>query len=168
VNTGNKISFTIVACTVLLALITLATSFLQMTKPSTVAALPTAQAVLQPTSQPNAQNFAKELPVQWEYISLNYWQRNSYDSDAPLYDVVAFNRTYEGRLTQILSKDCSIDILYVDDDVYQGYRCAAKNYKGREYFFNVLGQDGWELITLDNTSDQTTYSVDALFKRPIR
>ncbi len=163
-NSSNKISLTIVACSILVSLVILMASFLQIKLASPTTPLPTAQSVLQPTPAPTAQTAF----IQWEYINLDYSQHKTYDADVPLYEVLIIDEPYESALYRILGKGCSVysypDILFNPET----QKCAGKNFKGREYFFNVLGQDGWELISIENTSDQYNYSVDAVFKRPIR
>jgi hypothetical protein len=163
-NTGNKISFTIVGCTILLAMIILLTSFLQMKDLSPVAALPTAQAIVQPTTIPTAQpvpqNNIKETSARWEYISLSYSQGNTYDEDVTRYETVNINEPYQNAFDQILYKGCSND-----KDIFT---CIGKNFQGLEFFLDVLGKDGWEAIGFANTSDQYKYSIDVVFKRAVR
>jgi len=56
------------------------------------------------------------------------------------------------------------ELVTVDTEPYMT-EFGSGGSNGRKYYLDILGNDGWELIDLDNTSS-STYSVDMVFKRP--
>jgi hypothetical protein len=135
INSANKISLTIVVCSVVIGLVLLVTAFIQVR--------------------------VNQAPqIQWEYLSFSYSQSDTYDTSAPRYELVLINEPYSGIFEQVLYQGCSSGSGLLS--------CVGKNFQGLEYFLNVLGKDGWEAINFANSSDQNTYRLEMLFKRPIR
>jgi len=107
------------------------------------------------------------LATRWEYLTVIYAQSTNL-ADNPnndLYELVtADQEPYASQFSAILYEGCD----GLDNFIYEEINCLSGNFKGREYFLNLIGQDGWELIQIDNYISQYTYKIDILFKRPTR
>jgi hypothetical protein len=108
--------------------------------------------------QTNAQN-----PLQWEYLIAHYYQGN--DSSLPsndnnIYEMVTTGYgDYDDLLAEGWQGSCTLSRDSAD------IACLHNNFKGREFYINFFGDDGWELFQVDNLSTQYSYSLDLFFKR---
>jgi len=87
----------------------------------------------------------------WEYMMVQYSQVRSFDGDDNPLEFVIFD-----LLEYTLEFDNGCD---VTDSV-----CRSQNFQGLSYYMNEVGDDGWELISINNTSS-SSYSVELFFKR---
>lgn len=122
---------------------------------------------------PTAMTLSTSTPVpngsitQWEYLSVDYAQFETFDGEVPRYEIVNAPEPYGSRFAVLLFEGCSItDSLssYFDIEVR---KCIGRNFIGREYVLSVLGADGWEMVAFDNQSSEYSYRVEMVFKRPI-
>jgi hypothetical protein len=98
----------------------------------------------------------------WEYLTLSYTQFDVDDDDnrevifytdyGDVYDVSLFGE-----------RACNMGVNITDDDI----ACLEDNFIGLTEVMNILGEQSWEFISLEENSDQYSYSVDIMFKRPI-
>lgn len=105
-------------------------------------------------------------PTQWEYLSVSYsqFQTDMGNLSSPRYEIIAVDtEPYATQFADMMFEGCDMGSsgFPVDTD------CMVDNFQGRQYYLNLLGQDGWELIQVDNQSTEFTYQVEMLFKRPI-
>ena len=115
-----------------------------------------------PTEVSLATPVPTSLATRWEYLTVNYSQITYFIDPYEL--VTADQEPYESQFLAILYEGCD----GLDNFSSEQRNCLSGNFKGREYFLNLIGQDGWELIQIDNQSSQYTYKIDILFKRPTR
>jgi hypothetical protein len=111
--------------------------------------------------------------IQWEYLSVDYSQNQiigtQFDVTAEVtrFETISTSmEPYTTNFASTITDGCTIKdatSLFLDTDVQ---KCVGKNFKGRDYFLQELGNDGWELINLDNQSTEYTYHLDLIFKRP--
>ena len=111
--------------------------------------------------------------TQWEYVSVDYAQHRIisaiYSSDAEVtrYEMVlADAEPYRSMFIGFVTDGCNIEGDIVFDEEAQ--ECIGRNFKGRAFFMNLLGVDGWELIQIDNNSTEYSYQLDMIFKRPMQ
>lgn len=109
-------------------------------------------------AKPASQEFTG---TKWEYLTLDYSQLGSFDpgiDGTKRYEIVLADKVpYKDTFIQASYGDCKSD-----DDA-----CKIALFKGREYYLDLLGADGWEMIAFNNLSSQYTYQVEMIFKRPI-
>lgn len=88
----------------------------------------------------------------WEYLILSYTQYDT-DFDGNLVELVIPSRPEYTHLAMpsCLEEDCLEDI-----------------FQGLDYYLDVFGLDGWELVTLIDKSTQYSYRVELIFKRQRR
>lgn len=173
-NSDNKISITIVVCTGLLSIIMLATTFLQMWPAISASPLPTPQGILQPTSEGEPQTEPETPRGGWEYLEFTYQQNeistrfSDVDLQAYLYETISVRDPYGSQFFDLLAQGCGVNSVIALMMDIEAQDCVGQNLKGLEYFLNSLGGDGWEMMTIDNTSDEDIYRVNLIFKRPVR
>lgn len=164
VNAKNLLTLQAILLFLLIVVVALGIALPYIVAPRTVAAtveiVPTEVTLATPMSIPTS------FATRWEYLTVNYSQSTNF-AENPSNDryelVSADQEPYMSQFLAILYEGCD----GIDDTFTEEMNCVSGNFKGREYFLDLLGQDGWELIQIDNQSSQYTYQIDMLFKRPI-
>lgn len=111
------------------------------------------------------------VSTSWEYLSVDYSQHQIletlFESNAEVYryEIINAPEPYRSTFLGILTADCTLTQDIIFDTEAQ--KCVGRNFIGRENILSALGQDGWELIQIDNQSTEYTYQIDMLFKRPV-
>lgn len=170
-NTKNLLTLQSILLFLLIVVVALGSGLPYIIPPrtatNTVEVVPTQAILSTPTSVPSMSTAIPVVtPTQWEYLTINYSQYTNYAENPinPRFEIVTVDQEpYASLFSAILYAGCN----NVAGDFAAESNCASGNFKGREYFLNVLGQDGWELIQVDNQSSEFEYQVDMLFKRPI-
>lgn len=107
--------------------------------------------------------------TRWEYMSMSYSQYLvigtgfAFGVDEQRYELITAPEPYGTEFNELLLSGC--EFTGNDFDV-ESELCMAGNFIGLEYALNVVGYDGWELISLVNNSTEFSYSVEMIFKRP--
>jgi hypothetical protein len=89
------------------------------------------------------------LRTQWEYLTVHY-------SQMVIERVSADHEPYMTSFHEAAYGTCE------ESDV----NCIYALTKGRMYYLDILGTDGWELILVENNSTANEYSIDMILKRP--
>ena len=95
--------------------------------------------------------------TRWEYLSVQYSQLDLMGNGERAEFVMPDREPYVSEFSQLSGGDCG------EFDT----ECLVANFRGRAYYLGLLGQDGWELINLDNNSTEFTYEIEMIFKRPV-
>lgn len=93
----------------------------------------------------------------WEYLTVQYSQLDLF-LDEGLIEVVQSNDPLYDQ--QLFSELICKDILSEEN------KQCAENFRGMAYYLNLWGQEGWELLSVVDKSDQYTFSVEIILKRP--
>jgi hypothetical protein len=97
---------------------------------------------------------------QWEYLTVDFSQSDiDYDFEQEEF-VFADREPYSTMFAELVVGDCD------PDGGTEFYNCLEQNRLGRAFYLEILGSDGWELIQVVNSSDQYSYKVELIFKRP--
>ena len=96
---------------------------------------------------------------QWEYLTVHYSQYTDYSEGA------------EDPIEVVFSNDLVYDVALYGDLICQAGIFDADGsciglFRGQAYYLNLWGNDGWELVNINDKSTQYTYSVEMIFKRP--
>jgi hypothetical protein len=89
----------------------------------------------------------------WEYAIMQYSQFSDFSGNENPLEFAIIDRV---EYLEAFSNGCEV----LDDE------CNMENFQGLNYYVNILGSDGWEMVSVNNTSTNH-YSVEIFFKRPI-
>lgn len=93
---------------------------------------------------------------QWEYLTVHYSQLTlDYEAENPIELVYSNDQLYDITLFGEL----------ICPDAFAFDQSCDDLFRGQAYYLNLWGNDGWELININDKSDQYTYSVEMIFKR---
>lgn len=105
--------------------------------------------------------------TKWEYLTVNYEQYGVgylFDKDYSTREMLYVDDpVYSNTFDAIIIGSCDISKTLAFDAEAQA--CTSKNFQGQRFFLNLLGQDGWELISVNNVSTEHSYSLEWIFKR---
>lgn len=111
-----------------------------------------------------AQQNSETVFVQWEYLSVSYQQHEVIASMSDRYEMLFVDDpTYSNTFDAIIAGSCDISNNLAFD--VEAQACLSKNFQGQRFFLNLLGQDGWELISVNNVSTEYSYNLEWIFKR---
>lgn len=103
--------------------------------------------------QASMQSAQVPQPQGWEYALLQYSQIPSYQENENPFELALIDRP---EYVDAFDNGCSASNI----------ACIQRNFKGMSYYIEILGRDGWEMISINNTSSNS-YSVEIFFKRPV-
>jgi len=115
---------------------------------------------LDSSSSSSTINAVERALQEWEYLTVNYSQADSYVKEG------------NGRYEWVSSNDFMYDLALFGDYICNPFsdtdsfeECDAK-FQGQAFYLNLWGEDGWELVSVNDKSTSYIYSVEMIFKRP--